>query len=443
VSLYYSPATKKELEVMIKKNVLDFKLKRSEEKITARSGLAIFYEFFSAFNLQSLVNHIMPKTLSNHGFDAWEYAQSILLTLYGGGETLADTREIRNDEALKTICNIKNIPSESAVGDWLRRMGAQNGAYCIATINNEMLGKILQKMDIKEIALINDPSMIKAEKRDAFMTYEGYKGYRPAMIIIQELGLIAHYEFRDGNDTGRRCEFFKEVFDILPPTVKVKLVLMDSEFYDGNIFSLLIEKKIDFVIAAAKDAAVMETIRQIKSNEWNQCKDKDGVGLDKEYAETVHAMNTCHTPFRLIVLRWKDPKTQSTYCYHAIATNIENIPAQEVIWKYNLRSCGENDIKELKNGFGMHKMPCGDFAANAVYFGLGVLCHNLFIAQKFLTMPKEFHRKVIKSIRWLLVEVPGKIVTTASKAVVEVVTNVKKFEIFNQMRRKNYDLSTT
>lgn len=429
---------------MIKKNVLDFKLKRSEEKITARSGLALFYEFLSAFSLQSLINRIMPKTRSNHGFEAWEYVQPILLTLYGGGETLADTREVRNDEALRSICKIKNIPSESAVGDWLRRMGVRKGARCVAKINNEMLGKILQKMNITEITLINDPSMIKAEKRDAFMTYEGYKGYRPAMIIIQELGLIAHYEFRNGNDVGRRCDFFKEVFDILPPTVKVKLVLMDSEFYDGDILSLLIRKKIDFAIAVAKDPSVMESIRQIKSNEWKQCKDKDGVGLDKQYAETVHVMNTCHTSFRLVVWRWKDPKNLSSYCYHAVATNIdEKVPAQEIIWKYNSRSCGENDIKELKNGFGMHKMPCGDFAANSVYFGLGVLCHNLFIAQKYLTMPKEFHRKVIKSIRWILVEVPGKIVTTASKAVVEIVASVKKFEIFNQMRRKNYNLSIT
>lgn len=219
---------------------------------------------------------------------------------------------------------------------------------------------------------------------------------------------------------------------------------MDSEFYDGDIFSLLIKKKVDFAIAVAKDSAVMEAIRQIKTSEWRQCKDADGVGLNKEYSETVHAMSSCKTPFRLVVLRWKDPKDQSKYCYHAIATNInEKVSAQEIIWKYNSRSCGENDIKELKNGFGMHKMPCGDFGANAVYFGIGVLCHNLFVAQKYLTMPKEFHRKIIKSIRWILVEVPGKIITTASKAVVEIVADVKKFETFNQMRRKNYDLSTT
>ncbi len=426
---------------MIQKTVLDFKLKKSEEKITARSGLALFTEFLHALKIPSIVNAIMPKTLSNRGFGAWEFVHSILLTLYGGGESLSDTREIRNDAALRAICNANNVPSESALGDWLKRMGVRDGVPCVKKINKCILHDILRRKNIKEIVLINDPSLIKAEKRDAKMTYEGYKGYRPAMIIIQELGLIAHYEFRDGNDHGRKFEFFKEVFDVLPSTVKVKLVLMDAEFYEGTIFSLLMEKKIDFVIAVAKDESVMGSIGQISPNEWKQCKDKDGVGLDKEYAETIHIMNTCSSAFRMVVLRWKDPKNLKAYCYHAMATNIDSCSAQEIIWTYNSRSCGENDIKELKNGFGMHRLPCGDFNANAVYFGFGVLCLNLFIAQKFLTMPQKFHRKIIKTIRWLLVDVPGKVVTKGSKIVVEVVAHATKFEIFKQIRRKNYEQS--
>ena len=114
---------------------------------------------------------------------------------------------------------------------------------------------------------------------------------------------------------------------------------------------------------------------------------------------------------------------------------------QEVIWKYNSRSVDENYIKELKNGFGMRKMPSGDFEANAVYFGIGVLCHNLFIAQKMLTMPRSFLRTTIKTIRWILVEVPGKIVTKASMVVLKIVAHTEKFEIFKRMRRKNYALS--
>jgi hypothetical protein len=383
----------------------------------------------------------MPKARSNKGFAAWAYVRPLLLTMYGGGESIAETREVRLDEALRALLGMESVPSESAIGDWLRRMGSREGTVHMKTINKEMLHKILKQTKVTEITLVNDPSIIKSEKHDAKMTYEGYKGYRPAMIFIKELGLIAHYEFRDGNDHGRRFEFFQEIFEILPEGVNVKLVLMDAEFYDGKIFTLLSEKKINFAIAVNKDTAVMDAIKQIPSDAWQQYKDKGGVAITgKEYAETVHIMNTCKCAFRMIVIRWKNPKNPSEYCYHAIATNMTKKTAQDVIWIYNSRSCSENDIKELKNGFGMHKLPCGDFSANAVYFGIGVLGHNLFIAQKLLTMPEQYHRMTIKTIRWLLLEVPGKVIEKAGQIILKIACDNDKFDLYRYIRRKIYDL---
>ena len=146
--------------------------------------------------------------------------------------------------------------------------------------------------------------------------------------LIKELNFVAHYEFRHGNDNGRRYEFFSEIFDILPPNVKVELALMDAEFYDGKIFFLLIKKNINFIIAVTKDKSVCEAIYQIPETEWKQCKDEDGIRSNREVAETVHVMNSCPTPFRLVVIRWKNSKESSGYCYHALATTIENDSAQ-------------------------------------------------------------------------------------------------------------------
>lgn len=423
--------------------ILPFKLERSREKITARSGLTLFEEFMEAIGVDKLINNCMPNSRSNRGYDAWHYVQTLLLTMCGGGEGIAETREIRNDIALKAVLNLDTVPSESAIGDWLKRMGIRDGRACVKKVNKEMLYKILRQANIKEIVLVNDPSIIKSEKRDAKKTYEGYKGYRPAMVLIQELGLVAHYEFRDGNDNGRRFEFFREIFEILPPWVKVKLVLMDAEFYDRQIFSLLFEMKIDFAIAVSKDPSVMEAIELIGEHEWKQYVDKDGISMDKEYAETVHTMNNCEYSFRMVVIRWHDPKNPSSYCYHAIATNMLDSLAQEIIWTYNSRSCSENDIKELKSGFGMRKLPSGDFGANDVYFGIGVLCHNIFIAQKTLTMPEKYHRHTIKTIRWLLLEVPGKIVQKAGQIILKLACDKDKFETYMFMRSKNHDLLKT
>ena len=50
-----------------------------------------------------------------------------------------------------------------------------------------------------------------------------------------------------------------------------------------------------------------------------------------------------------------------------IATNREE-PAKEVVALHNQRGQAENIIRELKEGFGMDWMPCGETYANAIFF---------------------------------------------------------------------------
>jgi hypothetical protein len=110
------------------------------------------------------------------------------------------------------------------------------------------------------------------------------------------------------------------------------------------------------------------------------------------------------------------------------------------VWAYNDRAHIENHIKEIKCGFGMEKLPSGDFGGNALYFGIGILTYNLFIAQKLLTMPKEWRAKTINSIRWLLIEVGGKLIKHGRSLTLKIAASVEKYRIYLEMRRRTYEL---
>jgi hypothetical protein len=80
--------------------------------------------------------------------------------------------------------------------------------------------------------------------------------------------------------------------------------------------------------------------------------------------------------FRLVMIRRPvqgdlfdgQPATEK---YTVIATNRTEC-IEQVVQCYNQRGqCSKNRIKELKIGFGMERMPCGQFAANAVFFASG------------------------------------------------------------------------
>jgi hypothetical protein len=112
------------------------------------------------------------------------------MTLYGGGETIEDVREIRNDNTLKEAISLRDIPSSSAIGDWLKRMGRRGGIEGMERVNDCLNTKVLKKDKRKGCTLIIDPTIITAEKREAMMTYLGFKGYRPVIATLKERGRL-------------------------------------------------------------------------------------------------------------------------------------------------------------------------------------------------------------------------------------------------------------
>jgi hypothetical protein len=62
-------------KIMIQYTVMPFKLKRTEERMTSRSGLALYAEFMKAAGVDELVSKYMPRPGSGNGFEAISYVR--------------------------------------------------------------------------------------------------------------------------------------------------------------------------------------------------------------------------------------------------------------------------------------------------------------------------------------------------------------------------------
>jgi hypothetical protein len=51
-------------------------------------------------------------------------------------------------------------------------------------------------------------------------------------------------------------------------------------------------------------------------------------------------------------------------------------------------------------------------------------------------VPKDWMEKTMKSIRWLLVEAGGKLVRHGRALILKVATNLEKYRLYPEMRRK-------
>ena len=120
------------------------------------------------------------------------------------------------------------------------------------------------------------------------------------------------------------------------------------------------------------------------------------------------------------------------YKYHVVATNLDpvKIPAHKIHQWYNKRCRAENLNKEVKNGFGLERMPCGTFKANAVFFRLGILSYNLFVGFKRLCCPDDWHKYTVKTFRWRLFNVAGQVVRHARQLIVRLRIDRELLRVF-------------
>ena len=97
------------------------------------------------------------------------------------------------------------------------------------------------------------------------------------------------------------------------------------------------------------------------------------------------------------------------------------------------------DLRTLKIGFGMERMPCGQVEANAAFFHIGVIAPNLFALFKHSVLGGDWQRHRVTTVRGRLFHLPGKVVRHAGALVLKVAAGF--VELFRDIRSKSYHLA--
>ena len=433
---------------MIQQTIFPFKIGITKEKLTARSGLALMAEFNHGLGLRELTDRYLPMPGSNRGFKPSVHVEALVMLLQGGGRSFEDIRELKYEAGLMKLVDINNIPDPDSVGDWCRRMGNlqtdQQGLKGLGIVRDKLNHRMMKRDKREAYTLDADATEITGEKADAHYTYKGNKGYMPMAGFIYELNLCINDEFREGNAApsyGQK-DFYRECRMRMPKGKRIGYYRADSASYQAKLINELENDKVKWAITADLDQSVKAHIAEIPDSEWKEPEEGSGY----EIAETVHTMNRTEKAFRLVIKR--EMRRQESlyetgrYFHHAAATNWEEEEkeAVKVLHWHNQRGQAENFNKELKNGFGMERMPCGQTEANAVFFRIGVIAYNLFIGFKRLSCPELWIKHTIATFRWKMMQVAGRIVRHAGSVTLKLAADIKKFELFQGIRQRIYEM---
>ena len=118
--------------------IANYKIKASKELLTSQAGAILFGEFLESIGFYSSLSSYMPLPGNHRGYEAKLYISSLIMMLHIGGKYIEDLRLVERDKAMKRILNLK-VPSSSASGDWLYKIGSGIGIDALRKVNNDVL----------------------------------------------------------------------------------------------------------------------------------------------------------------------------------------------------------------------------------------------------------------------------------------------------------------
>jgi hypothetical protein len=417
--------------------ILPYKLDTTNDLLTSRAGLLAIGQLMDSLRLAERIDKYFPQPKSNRGYMPSEFIKTLILMQHEGSFHLDDIRHIQDDEALRTVLDLKKLPQATTLGDWLRRMGNQPHIQdAWVKVNKALLQSALHRC--KKVTLDIDATEIIAHKADAKWTYNKNKGFMPMVGHIAETGQVVAVDFRQGNvpPAQDNLAFIQQCQQSLPAGCALNALRIDAAGYQIKIIEYCDEQGIDYAIRAKTSATMRAQIDAADDADWKPLIDKKGKEISgQDTYRTSFCIGDYEEAFTLIIQRTafkgqtnldldlqenSNAINQGGYVYRAIATNRDKLSDSQVVHWYNQRAeDSENRIKELKLDFGGDTLPCSDFNANALYFLISALSYNLFALMRQL-LPEELAHHRAMTLRWRLYAIAAKVVKTGRQLFVKM-----------------------
>lgn len=410
-----------------------FKVTRSKERLSNRIGLSLVEEIIEHLDLRKAIDQKFPKPGSNRGIKASDYITTLAYMFIDGAVHLEDVNHLHSDEAFQQMLSEMKLPTSDAIGDWLRRHGSKQTEKQLWEVIQRLLAVLEKPGSILDI----DATIIQSEKGDSEKTYKGNYGYQPLLGIIAENGMVVGSDFREGNASPQSglVELIEQCR--INYAQEIKIVRSDSAGWQKQIVDYCNENNLGFTISADQSTPVLEAVLSIPEEQWLDAVASDGIKEGYQIAQTEYCFGSKKRKVRLVVKREllkKQIDLFTNYRYWIVATNLkeEDNDNYQIIKLHQGRGSMEKKIGELKHQINLNHLPMGQFNSNCLYFTVGLLAYNLLQLLKLIGLPEEYHNKTVKTLRYQLLKLAGKLVLHARYMILQIAAPLKNIELFRE-----------
>lgn len=367
------------------------------------------------------------------------YSTSALMDYLTDCALLGHTRflhmnALQSDPGYQIVKEIERFPEESTFRGLLKNMTWSHLIQLVA-INQELLrrkarleGKRLVWIDVDDTVIT-----LFGEQEGAANgynpRYHGRPSYKVRVAFVAGTGELIHLQLNPGNTNGMKdfLSFVKEVEALLPPEYIIEGIRADCGFADPAVMEYAEENGWLYMFKLPKKATVKKAISYLAQHPhfWETLAEQEE---DIQFAEEdthwaaadIQILQSSWDKARRCVIYREATQIETTskdqltmaltlYSYQAIVTNAEDKPLP-LLRSYNQRANIENRIDELKDGCAVEQNSQHRMLNNLLFSWIKAIAYNLIVWFKQTLMPEPMQRCEVKTIRRVVLKVPGNVV---------------------------------
>lgn len=435
-------------------NALDIDLRGGlTDQVTPHAGAALLIDCIRRSGVPAAAERHLPPKRSPKGLDQGRMTEAFLLLSALGGECLDDFEHLRRDQGLAALTGYQ-LPAAATARQWLDRFHApellagrptqgsfipmeSDGLAGLRTLLTTAVRAYVATVPTeRSVTLDVDAHLVESSKATALPTYEGFRGYQPALVSWAETGLVLADEFRDGNVPASvgLGDLVDEAYAALPSGDWRVSVRSDSAAYEGQLLDHWAGRGWRFAVSADMTPQLRAEVTTLPPAAWHELA-VEADGVVREWAEVPYVPTQRYErrdsePYRYLAIRLRQPQgllfgDGAGVKHFAVVTNDWTTAGGALItWHRGKAGTIEQVHRTLKDELGAGVYPSARFGANAAWLRLQVLTHDLLELLKAVALDAELRNARPKRLRFRVFTQFGRVVHHARTSCIRVVGRV-------------------
>jgi hypothetical protein len=343
----------------------------------------------------------------------------------------------------------------------------------LCRINRQLLNFVQNNNPISVATLDMDATLVETNKKDALYCYKGFKSYQPLNTWWAEQEVVVHTEFRDGNVPAgyEQLRVLTEAIECLPPGVEKVRLRSDTAGYQHELLKYCQRGdtkgfgKIEFAIGCDVTREFKKAVGEVKEEDWHPLyseKNSELVASETQWAEVCfvpHGMGYRkdgpvyrYIAKRTALTRQKElpgieagqlelpfptmEMERQQYKVFGIVTNMDWEGGRLIRWHHERCGKSEQAHSVMKEDLAGGKLPSDGFGENAAWWWIMILALNLNAVMKSLVLGADWVTRRMKTIRFSLINLPGRIVKRTRSMLIRLPREHPMLELLIEARRR-------